>query len=374
VDGSGRAVDAPVAEGGGGPAPSDASGARDQAVAADAAGEPRVVLFAGGGTGGDGVRATESRVDGPFAVDFDQAGNVYIAEMPGARVRKVDAAGTITTVAGTGQTGFSGDGGPATRAQLNGPHHLLVTAVWGLLIADTYNYRIRRVASNGTITTLAGTGQRAYGGDGGSAVDARFGNTFCLALDQRRGLLYLADGDNRRVRVIDLATGRVETAAGNGTRGVPQDGGEAKTQPLVDPRAVALDSRGTLYILERSGHALRAVDPDGRIRTVAGTGQRGYSGDGAEALQATFNGPKHLIVDASDDVVIADTENHVIRKYLPRTGRIVLVAGTGRAGAGGVGGPPAAVSLNQPHGVAFDAQGALYISDSTNDRVLKIAR
>ena len=171
---------------------------------------------------------------------------------------------------------------------------------------------------------------------------------------------------------MDLTSGVVTTVAGNGERGVPGDGAEAVRSPLVDPRAVAVDSQNNVYILERSGHALRVLDRNGKIRTVAGTGRKGSEGDGGDALKASFNEPKHLCVDPEDNVIIADTDNHVIRKYLPRENRVIRVAGSGRRGAGGVGGPARDLELDQPHGVYVDKSGVLYIADSLNNRVLKI--
>ena len=184
--------------------------------------------------------------------------------------------------------------------------------------------------------------------------------------------MYLADLDNRRVRAVDLKTGIVGAVAGNGKRGVPPDGAEATMAPLVDPRAVAADANGNVYILERSGHALRVVDAKGRIRTVAGTGKAGATGDDGEARQALLNGPKHLCIDLDGNVIIADTENHLIRKVLAKDGKIIRMAGTGKKGHGGLGGDPLQAELSQPHGVFVDRSGTLYIADSSNDRVLKI--
>ena len=232
---------------------------------------------------------------------------------------------------------------------------------------------MRRIdAKTGKVFPFAGTGRKGFRGDGGPASAAEFGNVYCVAFDASRENIYLADLDNRRVRSVNLKTGIVTTVAGNGEKGVPRDGAEATQAPLIDPRAVAVDSRGALYILERSGHALRVVDRDRTIRTVAGTGRKGFDGDDGEALKASFNEPKHLCVDGNDNVIIADTDNHVIRKYLVKENRIVRVAGSGKSGASGVGGPASAVELNQPHGVHLDKSGALYIADSLNDRVLKI--
>jgi sugar lactone lactonase YvrE len=177
--------------------------------------------------------------------------------------------------------------------------------------------------------------------------------------------------------MVDLKSGIVTTVAGNGERGVPSDGSTAKDAPLVDPRAVCADAAGNVYVLERSGHALRIVDFKGAIRTVVGTGQKGAGGDGGNAREATLNGPKHLCIDRDGGVIIADTENHVIRKYTPRDGKIVRLAGSGKRGTGGtsdLGSSPLEVELNQPHGVYVHPSGDLYVSDSTNRRILKIVR
>jgi DNA-binding beta-propeller fold protein YncE len=336
----------------------------------------KLVLVAGGNKDDDGVAATEAKLRGPFAVDFDKAGNTYIAEMTGHRVRKIDAkTGVLTTIAGTGEKGDGGDGGPAAKAQFNSPHHLAVAANGDVYVADTLNNRVRKIdAKTGVITTVAGTGEKGFSGDGGPAAKAKFGGVYCLAFDAKGEKLYVADLDNRRIRVVDLGSGNVTTVAGNGEKGVPKDGAEAKSAPLVDPRAVAVDAKGNVYVLERSGNALRVVDAGGKVRTVAGTGEKGTAGDRGPAKDATFNGPKHLCVDRDGNVLIADTENHLIRKYSPKDGKIELVAGTGKKGSAGLDGPPEKAELTQPHGVTVNAAGAVFVSDSGNNRVLKIEK
>jgi hypothetical protein len=317
-----------------------------------------LALVAGGGTEVSG-EATNCRVHAPFGIDFDRAGNSYIVEMAGGeRVLKIDTAGKLSVFAGTGEKGDSGDGGPALGARFNGMHSLAVGPGGDIFIADTWSNRIRRI-EGGRIFASAGTGKRGFSGDGGPARDAEFGNVYCVAFDAPKENLFVADLDNRRIRAINLKSGIVTTVAGNGQRGVPVDGARAKEAPLVDPRAVAVDSKGSIYILERSGHALRKVERDGTIRTVAGTGKKGNA-DG-EALKAEFNGPKHICVDANDDVIIADTDNHVIRKYMAKENRVVRIAG---ADSG-------EFRLKQPHGVTLDKNGTLYIADSLNNRVLK---
>ncbi len=336
----------------------------------------RIVLVAGGGTNtADKVPATEARLGAPFGVDFDRTGNLFLVEMTGQRVRRMDTKGILTTIAGNGAKGGAGDGGPAARAQFNGIHNLAVTPNGDIFLADTWNNRVRKMeAKTGTISTVAGTGEKGFSGDGGPAPQAQFGGIYCASFDAQAEQLYLADLDNLRIRAVNLKTGVVRTVAGNGQRGVPPDGADAVNAPLVDPRAVIADRLGNVYILERSGHALRVVDVGGKIRTVAGTGQKGAGGDGGPARQATLNGPKHLCLDLDGNILIADTENHVIRKFLPREGTIVRVAGTGKKGAKGLGGSPEAVELNQPHGVCMHPSGTLYISDSSNNRVLRLER
>jgi DNA-binding beta-propeller fold protein YncE len=311
----------------------------------------------------------------PFAIDWDKNGNAYIAEMGGNRVSVLDKSGKLSVLAGTGEKGLAGDGGAGAKAQFNGPHHLLVAPDGDLYVADTFNNCVRKIdPKTGVVTRVAGTGQKGFAGDGGPAVSAQFGGIYCLALDPKGEHLYLCDLDSRRIRVMALKTGIVVTMAGNGQKGVPKDGEDAKTQPLVDPRAVAADSKGNVYVLERSGNSLRMVDAAGRIRTVAGTGKAGLSGDGGPALQAQMNGPKHLSCDKDDNVLIADTETHTVRKYTPKDGKIHRVAGTGKKGTGAAGGAPDQVELSRPHGATIDPSGAVVICDSDNNRVLRIEK
>jgi len=336
----------------------------------------KVVLVAGGGEKGDGAPATEARLHHPFGVDFDKSGAMFIAELEGGHVHRVDVKGIFSTIAGTGEKiGDAGDGGPAEKATFNGMHSLAIAPSGEIYIADTWNNRVRKIDQKGmTIGPFAGTGKKAYAGDDGPAVKADCGGIYCVAFSPDAKTLYLADLDNRRIRAVEMSSGTIRLIAGNGERGVPVDGAVAREAPLVDPRAVAADGDGKVYILERSGHALRVVDRAGKIRTVAGTGQPGPAGDDGSALAATLRGPKHLCLDRDGNVLIADTDNHVIRKFLPKEGKLVRVAGTGKMGDAGLNGPPDKVELNQPHGVYVDREGKLYIVDSHNNRVLKIVK
>lgn len=305
----------------------------------------------------------------PFAVDFDAAGRMFIAEQAGHRI-SVFESGALTVLAGTGEVGLPEAEAVGAAAHFNGPHHLLVGPDRQLYVADTFNNAVRRIdPATGRATRYAGTGEKGFGGDGGPASAAQLSGAF--AIDIHNNTLYIADLGNRRIRAVDMTSGIIRTVAGTGEKGVPSDGARATEAPLVDPRAVAVDARGQIYICERSGHALRVVDTGGRIRTVAGTGVAGFSGDGGPALAAAMNGPKHISIDTDGSVLITDTENHVIRRYLPSDGTIIRVAGTGEKGAAGVGGPAASLQLNRPHG-AFRHRGALYVSDSDNHRIIAI--
>jgi DNA-binding beta-propeller fold protein YncE len=333
----------------------------------------RLELVAGGGTGGDGASADRAKLVSPFGVGFDADGTMFFVEMTGNKLRKIGPDGLVTTVVGMGRTKNGRDEPLTARVTLNGPHSLAVARNGEVYVADTWNNRVLKIdARSASYTNVAGTGRKGFSGDGGPATEAEFGGIYCLALDEAGQTLDLADLDNRRIRRVDLKSGTVSTVAGNGKKGVPADGDEARSAPLVDPRAVAVDSRSNLYILERSGNALRVVDRSGKIRTVAGTGKAGDSGDSGDARRAQLNGPKHLCVDPAGNVLIADTENHRIRIYRPDDGTIRGVAGTGRKGAKGLGGPPADAELSQPHGVTVGPSGILFISDSSNDRIVKI--
>ena len=336
-------------------------------VCAPALHAEKIILVAGGSADRVGLPAAQAKVKEPFGVEFDRAGNLFIVEMAaGNRLLRVDAQGTLTHVAGLPTAGDAGDGGPALAAQFNGPHNLAVLPNGNVLIADTWNGRVRQVdVAAGRVTTVPGYGV--------PAAQGKANGPYCIALDFTGTQLFIAD--LRRVQALDLKTGKLRLVAGNGEKGIPVDGARATEAPLVDPRAAAVDRRGNVYILERNGHALRVVTPDGKIRTVVNAaGKKGATGDGGDALLATMSGPKHLCVDLDDTILIADAENHLVRRYVPATGKILRVAGTGKKGTAGLGGPPEQCELARPHGVTVHADGTLYITDSYNDRILKIVR
>ncbi len=298
----------------------------------------------------------------PFGVALDARGRMYIVELEGGRIHQRLDDGTLRVMAGDGSKSYRGDGGPAEQATFHGMHNVAISRGGRMYIADSWNHCVREIDLNsGRIRTLAGTGQPGFAGDGGPADRAQFDYLMCVTLNPAEDTLHVADLRNRRIRAIDLATLTVRTIAGNGQRGVPRDAAPAADSPLVDPRAVAADARGNVYVLERGGHALRVVRPDGTIHTVAGTGSSGYR-DGP-ARQAQFAAPKHLCVDDQGRVYIADDLNAAIRCYDPAAQSVTTVLGRGH-------GDPR-VRLLHPHGVCFHG-GALYFVDTGHDRVLRV--
>ena len=345
-----------------------------------------ITTIAGIGTSGfsgDGGLATEAQLDSPTGVALDKAGNLYIADRYNHRIRKVIAAtGVITTVAGSGPTdpgsgGFSGDSGLATDAQLNLPADMAVDEVSNLYIADSLNNRIRKVIiATGVITTVAGTGIAGYGGDNGPATEAQLQGPLGVAVDQI-GDLYIADANNHRIRKVIAATGIITTVAGSGVAAYGGDNGPASDAQLNYPIRVAMDEAGNLYIADAYNHRIRKViAATGIITTVAGSGPTGpgnggFSGDGGPATDAELNFPSSVAVDGQGNLFIADNSNHRIRKVIAATGVITTVAGTGIAGYGGDNGPASDAQLKLPTGVAFGMSN-LYIADQGNHRIRKV--
>jgi len=322
------------------------------------------------GYSGDGGPAAQATLNQPFHCSQDRQGNLYVADTFNHCIRKVDAkSGVITTVAGNGKLGYTGDGGPATQATLNEPYGVLPDRDGHLFIVDRLNCVIRRVdAKTGIISTYAGNGQKGYGGDGGMATQAMLREPNALDIDPK-GDLYIADVTDNRIRKVSAHTGIITTVAGTGKREFTGDGGPAAQAGINGARGVAFDRDGGMFICEREGNRVRKVDAkSGVIQTVAGTGQKGYTGDGGPALQATFNGPKWIHVGADRRVYVVDTENQCVRQIDMTTGTIRTVAG-GHAGPDGDGGPADKAGMGRPHGCWVDEKGNLYTGDTNNHRI-----
>ena len=305
--------------------------------------------------------AKESPLLRPFGVDFNTAGKMFIVELEGGRVFEF-ADRQLRHVSGDGSKSYAGDGKSFSKATFNGMHNCAVTPQGDLYIADSWNHCIRKAdAATGKISTVVGSGKAGFSGDNGPASQAAFDFIMCITLNHDSSVLHVADLKNRRIRAVDLKTNTVSTVAGNGEKGKPTDGTKAIAAPLVDPRAVAADSKRNVYILERGGHALRVVRTDGTIHTVAGTGQRGFN-DGP-ALQAQFASPKHICVDDADNVYIADDQNKAIRRYSPATGQVSTVLGRGFGQKN--------IQLKNPHGVCWE-NGQLFVVDTSHNRILRL--
>ncbi len=321
------------------------------------------------GYSGDGGLATVARMSEPFMCAFDAAGNLYIAEAMNHCIRRVYwDTGAIVTIAGTGEQGYSGDGGPATQATFNQPYSLQVDTNGDIYVVDRLNFVIRKIeAVTGIIRTVVGTGEPGYSGDGGRATIAQLREPNDCFLDGRGGLL-IADIQDQRVRRLNLSSGVIATFAGNGAKERAGDGRSALEASILGARAVCMDGAGNTYIAEREGNGVRMVDTNGVMHTLAGTGEFGYDGDGGPALEATWGGPKAIRCDHGGNLLVVDTENHSIRRVDRETGIVTTVAG-GRLGGGGDGNRATTAAMDRPHGVEVDAAGNIFIADSNNHRV-----
>ena len=325
-----------------------------------------------GSTGypGDGGKATEAFLYYPTGITADNTGNIYLADAGSHRIRKIDTDGIITTVAGNGLEGYSGDGGRATAASLNSPLGVAVDSAGNIYFAEYYSNRIRKVDTEGIITYVAGKGSGGYSGDGGQAIEASLYAPMDVAADNA-GSIYIADSANHRIRKVDT-DGIITTIAGNGSPSYSGDGGKATEASLSSPEGVAVDSAGNIYFTEHFGHRIRKIDTDGIITTVAGNGSGGYSGDGGKATEASLNYPIGVMVDNVGNIYIADPGNNRIRK-VDTDGIITTVAGNGIRSYSSDGGKATEASLNYPKGVVVDSVGNIYVSDYGNHRIRKVS-
>jgi streptogramin lyase len=336
-----------------------------------------ISTFAGTGVqgfGGDGGPATQAQVDNPYGIVRGPDGAIWFCEYSGQRIRRVAPDGTISTVAGTGKKGYAGDGGPALEASFNLPHELRFDSAGNVYIADMSNHAIRRVdAKTKIITTFAGTGKKGYSGDGGPAAQAALANPHSLQFGPD-GNLYIGDIGNQVIRCVDMKTGVISTFAGVGKKGPTPDGAPIGGTPLNGPRALDFDSQGDLWLAMREGNQVFRFDlKAGTIHHIAGTGALGFTGNGGPALEATLSGPKGLAIDAQGNVWLVDTESHSIRMIEAGTKKLQLVVGTGAKGDGPEG-DPLKCALNRPHGIFVDADGSIFIGDSEANRVRVLRR
>ena len=327
-----------------------------------------ISTFAGNGTfsySGDGGPAVKAQLNTPQGVAADAAGNLFVADTLNNVVRKVSPTGTISNYAGNGGAGNAGDGSAATAAQLNGPQGLAVDAAGNLFIADTLNAKVRKVSTGGVIATVAGSGTPGFGGDGGAAASAQLNLPSGVAVDST-GNLYIADFGNSRVRKVAASGGAISTVAGNGSAGYSGDGGPAAKAQLNGPQGVAVDAAGNLYIADTGNNLIREVTADGRIASVAGNGIAGYSGDGGPATSAQVGNPVALAVDAVGNIYIVDATR--VRQIYPN-GLIATIAGDGSRGYSGDGGLATQAQLNTPSAIALGKNGNLYVADTANNAV-----
>jgi sugar lactone lactonase YvrE len=331
-----------------------------------------IYTMAGNGTGGysgDGGQATSAEINNQYGITLDGSGNLYIADQVNNRIRKITTAGIISTIAGNGTLGYSGDGGQATVAELNLPTSLAFDASGNLYIGDLGNYCVRKITTAGIISTFAGTGTGGYSGDGGQATAAKLNQPSGIACDAF-GNIYIADDFNYRVRKV-TTSGIITTIAGNGTTGFSGDGGQATAAELGLPGEVAFDASGNLYIVDSGNNRIRKVTTTGIISTIVGNGTGGFSGDGGSATAAELHTPYGLTVDAGGNLYIADGQNNRIRK-VTTTGIISTIVGNGTGGFSGDGAAATAAELSLPVDVAINITGNLYISDIGNSRIRNV--
>jgi DNA-binding beta-propeller fold protein YncE len=326
----------------------------------------RITTIAGNGT--PGFSATQ--VNNPYGLTVGPDSALYFCEVDNHRVRRLDLeTNTLSTVAGNGRKGYSGDGGPALQASLNQPYEVRFDPAGNMFFVEMQNHVVRRVdARTRVTTTIAGTGQAGFGGDGGPAEKAQLRQPHSLAFAPD-GALLICDIGNHRIRRVDLAAGIISTFAGTGVGGQTPDDSPLAGTPLNGPRAITTDPAGNIYVVLREGNAVYRIDArDHHIHHVAGTGEQGHAGDGGPARLATLAGPKGIAFARDGSLYIAETESHTIRRIDLKTGTIQTVAGTGERGDG-PDGDPLACRLSRPHGIFVDSSGVVYIGDSESHKI-----
>lgn len=341
------------------------------------AAEWSITTFAGSGKqgfNGDGGPATQAEIDNPFGLTRGPDGALWFCEYGGQRIRKVTKDGVIHTVAGIGTKGYSGDGGAAVQAQFNLPHELRFDRAGDCYITDMQNNAVRKITiKTGIITTIAGSGKAGYSGDGGPATQAQLKQPHSIQFGPD-GSLYICDIGNNAIRKVDMKTGIITTFAGTGKPGDTPDGAPIEGTPLRGPRSLDFDKDGNLWLVTREGNQVLKFDAkNGNILIVAGTGKKGFTGNGGPAREATLSGPKGIALDAAGNAWLADTESHSIRMINAGSGVLELIAGTGEKGDG-PDGNPLGCRMARPHGVFVDTDGAVYIGDSESHRVRVLRR
>jgi trimeric autotransporter adhesin len=321
------------------------------------------------GYGGDGGPATAAELNSTFGIFTSVSGNLYIADNQNHRAREV-ISGIINTFAGTGVSGLSGNGGQATAANLANPADVIMDTAGNIYVVDFGNNDVREVHTGGLISTFAGNGVSGFSGDGGQARNAELSNCCGLAIDLK-GNIYISDRGNNRIRAIDTA-GIITTYAGNGFGGYAGDGGPATAAELAGSNGIFMDAPGNLYIADYQNNRVRKVNTDSIITTIAGTGTAGFSGDGGLATAADLDAPMGVAVDAAGNVYVADHYNSRIREIMANDSNIYTFAGNGVASFSGDGGPATAAEISAPTGVCLDNSGNLYISDEGNSRVREV--
>lgn len=335
-------------------------------------GDSRITTFAGTGASGysgDGSPATGAQLNNPFGIVRGSDGDLYVCDMSNHVIRKIARDGKMSTVAGTGKRGYAGDGGTARQAELNEPYEIRFDIAGNMYFVEMQNHVVRRVdAKSQVISTVAGNGKEGFSGDGGPASKAAFKQPHSIQLD-RKGDLYICDIGNNRIRRVDMKTGIISTFAGTGARTSTPDGAPIEGTPLNGPRAIDFDKEGNLWLALREGNAVYKLDfKTKKIYHVAGTGKKGFTGNGGPAKEATLSGPKGLSVGPNGNIYLADTESHSIRMIDLRRNTLELVVGTGEIGDGPEG-DPLKCRMARPHGIFVDADGTIFIGDSEAHRV-----